>query len=125
MSNFSFADFYLGYPGHPRFRDKALIEDDAIRVIVQKWEMILFTNKGEVFCDPEFGGDLPYYLHQTRLSESSIEDDLREQISIYISELNNVPYVLKVSFFEDPERYQEYMEVFFQVRDLDVYLVVA
>lgn len=125
MSNFSFADFYLGYPGHPRFRDRALIEDDAIRVIVQKWEMILFTNKGEVFCDPEFGGDLPYYLHQTRLSESSIEDDLREQIGIYISELSNVPYTLKVSFFEDPERHQEYMEVFFQVRDLDVYLVVA
>jgi len=125
MSNFSFADFYLGYPGHPRFREKALIEDDAIRVIVQKWEMILFTNKGELFCDPEFGGDLPYYLHQTRLSEQSIEDDLRVQISKYIPEIEGIQFTLKVSFFEDPERYQEYMEVFFQVRDLDVYYVVA
>ena len=44
----SFIDFYIGYPGHPRFRDPELIEDDAIRVIVQKYEMILFTNKGEV-----------------------------------------------------------------------------
>lgn len=123
MANFT--DFYLGYPGHPRFRDKALIEDDTIRVIVQKWEMILFTNKGEVFGDLDFGGDLPYYLHQTRLSEKSIEDDLRGQISAYISELNEVPYILKVSFFEDPERHQEYMEVFFQIKDLDVYHVVS
>ena len=123
MANFT--DFYLGYPGHPRFRDKALIEDDTIRVIVQKWEMILFTNKGEVFGDLGFGGDLPYYLHQTRLSEKSIEDDLKGQVSAYISELKGVPYMLKVSFFEDPERHQEYMEVFFQVKDLDVYYVVS
>jgi len=125
MANYNFIDFYLGYPEHPRFVDKRLIEDDTIRVIVQKWEMILFTNKGELFFDPEFGGDLPYYLHQTRLSEKSIEDDLRSQISTYIKELDSVPYILKVSFFEDPERHQEYMEVFFQIRDLDVYYVVS
>ena len=125
MANYNFIDFYLGYPEHPRFVDKRLIEDGTIRVIVQKWEMILFTNKGELFFDPEFGGDLPYYLHQTRLSEKSIEDDLRSQISTYIKELDSVPYILKVSFFEDPERHQEYMEVFFQIRDLDVYYVVS
>ena len=37
----SFIDFYIGYIGHPRFRDPELIEDDVIRVIVQKYEMIL------------------------------------------------------------------------------------
>jgi hypothetical protein len=125
MSNFNFTDFYLGYPGHPRFRELALIEDDVIRVIIQKWEMILFTNKGEVFFDPDFGGDLPYYLHETRLSSDTIESDLKQQIASYIPEVQNIDYILKVSFFEDPERHQEYMEVFFQIKDLDVYLVVA
>lgn len=125
MSNFNFTDFYLGYPGHPRFRTPELIEDDVIRVIVQKWEMILFTNKGEVFFDTEFGGDLPYYLHETRLSAETIEGDLKGQIAKYIPELNNINYTLKITFFEDPERFQEYMEVFFEVADLDVYLVVG
>ena len=125
MSNFNFTDFYLGYPGHPRFRTPELIEDDVIRVIVQKWEMILFTNKGEVFFDTEFGGDLPYYLHETRLSAETIEGDLKGQIAKYIPELNNINYKLKITFFEDPERFQEYMEVFFEVADLDVYLVVG
>jgi hypothetical protein len=122
---FNFTDFYLGYPGHPRFRSTALIEDEALRVIIQKWEMILFTNKGEVFFDPNFGGDLNYYLHDTRLSAETIEADLKKQVSRYISELNNIEYTLKVNFFEDPERYQEYMEIYFQVKDLDVYLVVS
>ena len=125
MANFNFSDFYLGYPGHPRFRDKELIEDDVIAVIVQKWEMILFTNKGEVFGDPEFGGDLYYYLHETRLSADSIKSDLEGQISSHIPEISGIPYTLEVSIFEDPERYQEYMEIYFQIKDLDVFLVIG
>jgi hypothetical protein len=125
MANFNFTDFYLGYPGHPRFRNLALVEDEVLRVIVQKWEMILFTNKGEVFFDPEFGGDLPVYLHETRLSSETIEADLRGQISLYIPEINGIEYTLKVTFFDHPERFEEMMEVYFSLRDLDVYLVVA
>jgi hypothetical protein len=60
---FDFSDFYIIYLGHPRFNDTQIIEDDVIRVIIQKWELIIFTNRGELFCDPEFGGDLPKYLH--------------------------------------------------------------
>jgi hypothetical protein len=125
MANYNFTDFYLGYPEHPRFKDLTLIEDDVIRVIVQKWEMILFTNKGEVFAQPDFGGNLNYYLYETRLSAETIKDELNAQISAYIPEINGIPYTLEVSFFEDPERYQEFMEVYFQIRDLDVFLVVA
>lgn len=125
MASFNFTDFYLGYPGHPRFRDMALIEDEVLRVIVQKWEMILFTNKGEVFFDTEFGGDLPRYLHETKLSAETIESDLRSQIGAYIPEINGIDYVLKVTFFDHPERFEECMEVYFQLRDLDVYLVVT
>ena len=121
---FDFTDFYIEYPGHPRFRDLQIIEDDVIRVILQKWEMILFTNKGELFFDPAFGGDLAKLLHETRLSAETIEGDLKGQINSYISELNGIPYTLKVTFYEDPERYQEYMEVYFSLADYDIYAVI-
>jgi hypothetical protein len=123
MASFNFTDFYLGYPGHPRFRNLIFVEDEILRVIIQKWEVILFTNKGELFGDLDFGGDLPIYLHETRLSAESIEIDLKEQIGKYISEINGIDYVLKVTFFEDPERFQEYMEVYFQIKELDVYFI--
>lgn len=125
MATFNFTDFYLGYPGHPRFRDMALIEDEVLRVIVQKWEMILFTNKGELFGDLDFGGDLPVYLHETKLASETIEADLRTQISVYIPEIKGIDYTLKVTFFDHPERFEEMMEVYFQLRDLDVYLIIA
>ena len=122
---FDFSDFYIIYPGHPRFNDIQIIEDDVIRVIIQKWELMIFTNKGELFCDPEFGGDLPKYLHETRLSAETIESELRAQVREYITELESINYTLEVNFYEDPERYQEYMEIFFQIKDLDVYLIVG
>jgi hypothetical protein len=122
---FDFTDFYIEYPGHPRFNDTQIIEDDVIRVIIQKWEMIIFTNRGDLFCEPEFGGDLTKYLHETKLSAETIEGELRNQISNYISELESITYTLKVSFYDDPERYQEWMEVYFQIADYDVYANIA
>jgi phage baseplate assembly protein W len=122
---FDFSDFYIIYPGHPRFNDIQIIEDDVIRVIIQKWELMIFTNKGELFCDPEFGGDLPKYLHETRLSAETIESELRAQVREYITELESINYTLQVNFYEDPERYQEYMEINFQIADYEVYAVVT
>ena len=120
----SFIDFYIGYPGHPRFKSSELIEDDVIRVIVQKYEMILFTNKGELLGDPNFGANLPELLHQTRLSAEFIEGDIRSQILDYIPEIDGIDYSLKVEFFEDPERFQEYMVIGFKIRDYEVYASV-
>lgn len=123
--NFNFTDFYIGYPGHPRFRDPGVIEDDIIRVIIQKYEMLLFTNKGEVFGDLNFGMDLEELLFETKLSAESIESMINSQISEYISELANTNYTLTVSFFEDPERYQDYMEILLNIKDYEVYTVVG
>jgi len=125
MANFNFTDFYIGYPGHPRFRDPGVIEDDIIRVIIQKYEMLLFTNKGEVFGDLNFGMDLEELLFETKLSAESIESMINSQISEYISELANTNYTLTVSFFEDPERYQDYMEILLNIKDYEVYTVVG
>ena len=45
MADLNFVDFYIEYPGHPRFVEGRIIEDDIIRVIVQKYEVLIFTNK--------------------------------------------------------------------------------
>ena len=120
----SFIDFYIGYPGHPRFTSSGIIEDDVIRVIVQKYEMILFTNKGELFGDPNFGADLLSLLHETRVSASSVELDIKAQIADYIEEIDDINYSLKVEFYEDPENYQDVMVIGFKIKDYEVYASV-
>lgn len=125
MANFNFTDFYIGYPGHPRFKDLSLIEDDVIRVIIQKYEVILFTNKGEVFGDLNFGANLEELLHETKLSAETIENDINGQIRTYIPEIAGIDYTLTVSFFDDPERHQQYMEVYFNIKEYEVMTLVG
>jgi hypothetical protein len=122
--SYNFIDFYIGYPGHPNFRSLELIEDDIVRVIVQKYEVIIFTNKGDLLGDPDFGADLTRLLHETRLSAESIESDIRSQISKYIKEIDEIEHNVTVDFFEDPERYQEYMVVNFTIAGYEVYASV-
>jgi hypothetical protein len=87
--------------------------------------MIIFTNKGEVLGEPNFGADLTLLLHETRLSAESIEGDIRAQIVDYIPEIDQVGYELSVEFFDDPERYQEYMVINFTISDYQVYATVS
>ena len=75
MAAVDFTDFYILYKDHPRYVTKELIEDEVINVIIQKYEMVLFTNKGEVLGDPNFGANLPELLFQTKVSDKySIEE---------------------------------------------------
>jgi hypothetical protein len=125
MTNFNFIDFYIGYPGHPMYRNTELIEDDLVRVIVQKYEMIIFTNKGDILNEPNFGGDLQLLLNETRLSAASIEGDLKAQIADYIPEIDGVGYELTVEFFDDLTRHQEYMVISFTIQGYDVYATIS
>jgi hypothetical protein len=121
---FSFIDFYIGYPGHPRFKNLELIEDDIVRVIIQKYEMVIFTNKGELLGDPNFGAGLTELLHETRISAEAVEADIRAQIADYIPELEGIDYDLTIEFVEDPENFQEVMLVNFTVAGYEIYASV-
>lgn len=120
MANFDFSDFYIQYPGHPKFNNTEVIEDEIIRVIIQKYEMILFTNQGEVLGDPNFGGDLERLLHETNVSASYVERQLNEQIRMYIPEIVGTYYQLDVSFSQNPESYSDIMFIDFKIKQYEV-----
>jgi len=125
MAEFDFRDAYIGYVGHPRFTVNKIITDDLIRVIVQKYEMILFTNKGELLGDPDFGCNLEQLLFETKISAPAVKKLITQQISIYITELTTINYTLDVSFEEDPENYQDVMIVKFTVADYEVLTIIS
>lgn len=125
MAAVDFTDFYILYKGHPRYVPNELIEDEIINVIIQKYEMILFTNKGDVLGDANFGADLLELLYQTKVSESYVVGIIDEQISIYIPELLNTNYTLNVVFIQDPENYQDMMFINLKVADYSVYAQIG
>jgi hypothetical protein len=125
MAEFDFKDHYIGYLGHPKFIVNKIVEDDVIRVVIQKYEMLLFTNKGELLGDSDFGCDLQKLLFETRIAKSGVKTIIIEQINKYIPEIRNINYILDVQFSTDPENFQEVMEIFFTISDYEVYFVVS
>jgi len=93
-------DFVIRYPGHPKYDPDRIIEDDEVEVIVQKLEMILFTNKGDVLGDINIGANLEYYLWQTRVTTGNLKNKIIEQVDKYIPELNSLGYTVDIELYE-------------------------
>lgn len=117
---FDFTDFYILHDGVPRYDPDEIIEDELLRVIVQKYQMVLFTNKGEVFGDPDFGANLEEILFEFKVSEDYVKNKIQEQIDEYIPEMLGTSYNLGIVFVQDPENHQDMMFVNLTIADYDI-----
>lgn len=95
-----YKDFYIRNKNHPNYEEYEIIEDDLIKVILQKLEMVIFSNKGDLYGDQYFGSDLEYYLWSTRVPADEIKRKVLDQVRRYIPELETIGYKLVVEIFE-------------------------
>ena len=93
-------DFYITWVGHPKYKEGEIIVEDAVRLVINKIEMVLFTNKGEFIGDVNFGCNLPLYLWETNVSAEFIRGIIQEQYDTYIPELRQFNTVLDVQLVE-------------------------
>lgn len=77
-------DIYAIPDEEPRYRDNVLEITGELDEIIQQVDMILFTNKGDVLCMPEFGCNLGRYLFDTSFNENHIKQIIMEQIRNFI-----------------------------------------
>lgn len=115
-------DFNIRGKGHPKYSSTRVIEDRTIEFVVQKLENLLFTNKGDVMGDPDFGANLEYYLWTTNVPVAKIEAEIKNQITQYIPELNQMQYTLSVEIYEGTVR--DILQLNFKIKDSKVNFVV-
>lgn len=108
---------------HPKYNDRRIIEDRPIEFIVQKLENILFTNKGDVLGDPNFGANLEYYLWSTNVPVSKLKTEINYQITEYLNELNSYDYEFELSLYEGTIR--DILYINFRIKDVDVDFVIS
>jgi hypothetical protein len=124
-ASIDFTDFYILSPDNPNYVSYEMIEDEVIKVIIQKYEMMLFTNKGEVLGMPDFGADLLILLYETKVSGDSVKQSIIEQIGAYIPELLNTNFTLDVVFTQDTINYQDMMYIYLKLADYEVYAQIG
>lgn len=118
--NFDYTDFYIIYNNHPYYNPNEIISDDVILNIIQKYQMVLFTNKGELLGDENFGADILRLLYQTSVSEDYIRKVIYEQINNYISELNNYDFSIEISFVENTYDFSDILVISLKISEYEV-----
>lgn len=86
-NNMDYNDIYVRYEGHPDFAPGKLETSGSLEQTIQKLEVVLFTNKGEVLGDPDFGCDLLRYMWQVNISTRTISAVIAQQIQLHVPEL--------------------------------------
>jgi hypothetical protein len=123
MPSANIVDFNIRGINHPKYNSRRILEDRPIEFVVQKLENILFTNKGDVLGDPNFGSNLEYYLWSTNVPTSKIKREIEDQINIYLNELNRYDYEFSVDLYEGTVR--DILYVNFKIRDVDINFVLS
>ena len=77
-------DIYAIPEAESRYKDNVLEVTGELDEIIQQVDMILFTNKGDVLCMPEFGCNLGQYLFDTSFNEQHIKQIIMQQIRNFI-----------------------------------------
>ena len=77
-------DIYAIPEEEPRYKNDVLEITGELDEIIQQIDMILFTNKGDVLCMPEFGCNLGRYLFDTSYDENTIKQIVMNQIKSFI-----------------------------------------
>jgi hypothetical protein len=94
-------DVYLKIPEDPNYDPTQIeIEDDLFN-FVQYIEMILTTNRGEVFGAPELGANLEAYLWNQHITAGTIKSEINRQIFQLCPNLSaRIAFDVEVQFFK-------------------------
>ena len=89
-------DLYIRYQDHPNFIEDVITVISPVDIAVQKIEVLLFTNKGDVLGFPDMGCNMEDMLWKTNLSSSLIRETIISQISTYVPEIPPTAFNVEV-----------------------------
>jgi len=115
-------DFYIKSDTNPNFEEDKLIEEELINIIIQKLEMIIYSNTGDLYGDPSLGSDQEYYLWSTSIPSSEIKKKLHNQISLYIPELKEIGYSIDIDIYNGTIK--DIMYIKFKINEYNMNFII-
>lgn len=96
-------------PGWDSFK---IEEQDSVRVLLQKIKMIMFTRKGDVLGNPNFGMSLEDLLFEFGFSANELRVAFDRQLVSYIPEASNFDLRFKINFVPGTVRDMAYIDIY-------------
>jgi len=96
-------EIYTRTPSDPNYKINVLDHSNPIESIISKIKTIFGTRQGNVIGDLNFGLGLEDLVFETRINKMQLEEDIKRQISEYVSESSDYKIDPKVSFGKTSE----------------------
>jgi phage baseplate assembly protein W len=111
-------DFYLREENDPAFRPSQLEVYDDLESTIQQVKMTLFTRKGEVLGEPDFGINIEKYLFEFSISPFRLSNDAESQINKYVSETRKRKITTRPASYNDDRSNREIFVLLIDIPEL-------
>jgi hypothetical protein len=100
-------DFYLRPESDPAHRPDQLEIYDELESTLQQIKMTLFTKRGEVLGEPNFGVDVEKYLFEFSIDPFALTRDAQNQINSYVTETRKRAIGVRPASYSDERANRE------------------
>lgn len=104
-------EFYIKNIGDPNFDTNELHVDDELSQLLIQIETVLFTRKGDVMGDPEFGANLDDYVYSFRYNDFMLKKVIEDQIRQFVPLAAKYNTKVDVEFTDEVDRYLVFVSI--------------
>ena len=91
-------ELYINIPGDPNYDPKIVSSQNEVEQLKTQIEMILFTKKGDVMGNPNFGANIEDLIYEFNFNEDSLKREIMEQLMSYCPLSNKYNVKVDVKF---------------------------
>ena len=97
-------DFYVKTLGDPNYDPRKVHTESEVAQLIVQLETVLFTNKGEVLGQPDFGCNLNDLVYTLNYNEQQIQDVVKEQLKRFVPLATKYDVKTRVAFYRGQVR---------------------
>jgi hypothetical protein len=105
-------ELYIINQLEPGYEPDKIEERDSLKVLLQKIKMIMFTRKGDILGDPQFGMSLEDLLFEFGFSANELRMAFDQQLTNYVPEANAFDLRFDVNFVPGTVRDLAYIDIY-------------
>jgi hypothetical protein len=111
-------DFYTRTLDDPKYLGDRVEVSDDLESTIQQVKMTLFTKKGEVLGEPDFGIDLNKYLFEYDIDPMSLSHEATSQVNKYVAEARKRQITVNPSLYPDDKSNRDILVLLIDIPEL-------
>lgn len=104
-------ELYIKTIGDPNYNPEEVHTNHEIHQLISQIETVLFTNKGEVLGDIDFGCSLNDMLYELNANEFVLKNEIDKQIARYCPLASKYNVDAKISFVRGEVRDEAFIDI--------------